>query len=142
MTHLSCFLLAISASVYVRNCDVTKYFTVFACKSCWVSAFWPFSIRARAVIARFLCTFNAINLCIISFSFAHILVIYSMCSSVTLLSVLNLTISVLQGYCAVITEYGIPSEFVRKSTASLQIKISAAQLNFSNRNVIYILEVE
>ena len=34
-----------------------------------------------------------------------------------------------------ITEYGIPSDFVRKSTASLQIKISTAQLNFSNRNV-------
>ena len=34
-----------------------------------------------------------------------------------------LTISVLQAYCAVITEYGIPSDFVRKSTASLQIKI-------------------
>ena len=68
-----------------------------------------------------------------------------MCSSVTLLSVLNLTISVisvLQAYCSEITEYGIPSEFVRKTTASLQIKISAAQLNFSNRNVMYILEVE
>ena len=44
----------------------------------------------------------------------------------------SLTISVLQSYCAVTTEYGIPSDFVRKSTASLQIKISAAQLNFSN----------
>ena len=49
---------------------------------------------------------------------------------------LSLTISVLQACCAVTTEYGIPSEFVRKSTASLQIKISTAQLNFSNRNVI------
>ena len=34
-----------------------------------------------------------------------------------------------------ITEYGIPSDFVRKLTASLQIKISTAQVNFSNRNV-------
>ena len=33
----------------------------------------------------------------------------------------------LQAYCAVITEYGIPSDFVRKSTALLQIKISIAQ---------------
>ena len=48
----------------------------------------------------------------------------------------TLTISVLQACCAVITEYDIPSDFVRKSTASLQIKISTAQLNFSNRNVI------
>ena len=47
-----------------------------------------------------------------------------------------LTISVLEAYCAVITEFGIPSDFVRKLVASLQIKISAAQLNFSNRNVI------
>ena len=47
-----------------------------------------------------------------------------------------LTISVLQAYSAVTTEYGIPSDCVRKSTASLQIKISAAQLNCSNRNVI------
>ena len=47
-----------------------------------------------------------------------------------------LTISVLQACCAVTTEYAIPSGFVRKSTASLQIKISTAQLNFSNRNVI------
>ena len=48
-----------------------------------------------------------------------------------------LTISVLQAYCAVTTEYGIPSDFVRKSTASLQIKISsAAQFNFLNRNVM------
>ena len=39
-------------------------------------------------------------------------------------------------YCAVITEYGIPSDFARKSTASLQIKISTDELNFSNRNVI------
>ena len=46
------------------------------------------------------------------------------------------TFSVLQAYCAVITEYGIPSDFVRKLTASLQIKISTGQLNFSNRNVI------
>ena len=45
------------------------------------------------------------------------------------------TISVLQACCAVTTEYGIPSNFVRKSTASLQIKISTAQRNFSNRNV-------
>ncbi len=49
---------------------------------------------------------------------------------------IDLTISVLQACCAVTTEYGIPSNFVRKSTASLQIKISTAQLNFSNRNVI------
>ena len=48
----------------------------------------------------------------------------------------SLTISVLQACCAVTTEYGIPSNFVRKSTASLQIKISTAKLNFSNRNVI------
>ena len=48
----------------------------------------------------------------------------------------RLTISVLQACCAVTTEYSIPSNFVRKSTASLQIKISTAQLNFSNRNVI------
>ena len=47
-----------------------------------------------------------------------------------------LTISVLQAYCAVTTQYGIPSDFVRKSTASLQIKISAAQLYFSYTNVI------
>ena len=47
-----------------------------------------------------------------------------------------LTISVLQACCAVTTEYGIPSNFIRKSTASLQIKISTAQLNFSNRNVM------
>ena len=44
----------------------------------------------------------------------------------------HLTISVLQACCAVTTEYGI----VRTSTASLQIKISTAQVNFSNRNVI------
>ena len=48
----------------------------------------------------------------------------------------SLTISVLQACCAVTTEYGIPSNFISKSTASLQIKISTAQLNFSNRNVI------
>ena len=47
-----------------------------------------------------------------------------------------LNIPVLQAYYAVITEYGISSDFVRKSTASLQIKITTAQLNFSNRNVI------
>ena len=47
-----------------------------------------------------------------------------------------LTISVLQACCAVTTEYGIPSNLIRKSTASLQIKISTAQLNFSNRNVM------
>ena len=46
-----------------------------------------------------------------------------------------LTISVLQADCAVITEYAIPSDFVRKSTVSLQIKISTPQLNFLNRNV-------
>ena len=48
----------------------------------------------------------------------------------------SLTISVLRACCAVTTEYGIPSNVVRKSTGSLQIKISTAQLNFSNRNVI------
>ena len=42
----------------------------------------------------------------------------------------KLTIPVLQACCAVTTEYGIPSNFVRKLTASLQIKISKAQLNF------------
>ena len=47
-----------------------------------------------------------------------------------------LTISVLQACCAVTTEYGIPGDFVKTSTASLQIKISTAQVNFSNRNVI------
>ena len=47
-----------------------------------------------------------------------------------------LTISVLQAYCAVITKYGVPSDFVRKSTASLQITFSRAQLHLSNRNVI------
>ena len=47
-----------------------------------------------------------------------------------------LTISVLQAYSDVITAYTIPSDSVRKSTVSLQIKISTAQLNFSNRNVI------
>ena len=51
-----------------------------------------------------------------------------------------LTISVLQAstpICSTLTtDYGIPSDFARKSTASLQIKISTAQLNFSNRNVI------
>ena len=47
-----------------------------------------------------------------------------------------LTISVLQACCAVTTEYGIPSNSIKKSTASLQIEISTAQLNFSNRNVI------
>ena len=47
-----------------------------------------------------------------------------------------LTISVLQACCAVTTEYGIPSNFIRKSIASLQIKISTAQLNFLNRNVM------
>ena len=41
-----------------------------------------------------------------------------------------------------ITEYAIPGDFVKTSTASLQNKISAAQLNFSNRNVIYILKVD
>ena len=34
--------------------------------------------------------------------------------------VLALTSSVLQAYCAVITEYGIPSDFVRKLTVLLQ----------------------
>ena len=43
-----------------------------------------------------------------------------------------LTISVLQACCAVTTEYDIPRDFVRKSTASLKIKISTAQVNFSN----------
>ena len=37
-----------------------------------------------------------------------------------------LTISVQQGCCVVTTEYGISSDLVRKSTASLKIKISAA----------------
>ena len=58
-----------------------------------------------------------------------------MIASIALVSS-GLTISVLQACCAVTTEYGIPSNFVRKSTASLQIKISIAQLNFSNRNEI------
>ena len=49
-------------------------------------------------------------------------------------TVVQLTISIPQAHCAVATESGIPSDFVRKSTASIQIKISAAQLNFSNRN--------
>ena len=48
----------------------------------------------------------------------------------------KLTISVLQAYSAVITAYAIPSDSVRKSTVPRQIKISTAQLNFSNRNVI------
>ena len=39
-----------------------------------------------------------------------------------------LTISVLQVCCAVTTEYGIPSDFVRKSTASLKIKISKSKI--------------
>ena len=42
----------------------------------------------------------------------------------------DLTISVLQACCAVTTEYGIPSDFVRKSTASLQIKIQQHNLIF------------
>ena len=41
---------------------------------------------------------------------------------------LKKTISVLQACCAVTTEYGIPSDFVRKPTASLKIKISTAQV--------------
>ena len=36
----------------------------------------------------------------------------------------------------VIIEYGIPSDSVRKLTALFQIKISTAQLNVSNWNVI------
>ena len=52
-----------------------------------------------------------------------------------------LTISVLRAYCAVTTEYGISSDFVRKSTASLQIKISTAQLNCSNKNVIILSRI-
>ena len=48
----------------------------------------------------------------------------------------ELTISVLQACCTVTTEYGIPGDFVKTSTASLQIKISTAQVNFSNRKVI------
>ena len=46
------------------------------------------------------------------------------------------TISVLQACCAVTAEYGIPGDFVKTSTASLQIKISTALVNFLNRNVI------
>ena len=38
-----------------------------------------------------------------------------------LLDIFNLTIPVLQACCAVTTEYGIASDFVRKSTASLKI---------------------
>ena len=48
----------------------------------------------------------------------------------------NLTISVLQHCYAVITEYSITIDFVRKSTASLRIKISTAQtraLDLSSR---------
>ena len=52
------------------------------------------------------------------------------------IDLLLLTISVLQACCAVTTEYGIPSGIVRKLTASLKIKISTAQVDFSNRNVI------
>ena len=49
-----------------------------------------------------------------------------------------LTISVVQLCCAGITEYGIPSDFVRKSTTVRQIKVSAAPPNLVNslRNVI------
>ena len=50
--------------------------------------------------------------------------------------VLNKSRQLVHAYCAVITEYGIPSDFVGKSMVSLQIKISTAQLNFSNRDVI------
>ena len=46
-----------------------------------------------------------------------------------------LTISVPQAYCAVTTEYGILINFIRKSTASLQIKISTAQLKGNNINL-------
>ena len=42
----------------------------------------------------------------------------------------NETVSVLKPCRAVTTEYGFPSDFVRKSTASLQIKISTTQHNF------------
>ena len=35
------------------------------------------------------------------------------------------------------TEYSIPGDIVRKSTASLQIKISTAQLNFLYWNLIF-----
>ena len=52
-----------------------------------------------------------------------------------MLEVFILTIPVLEACCALITKYGIPSDFVRKLTASLQIKFSTAQVNFSNRNV-------
>ena len=48
-----------------------------------------------------------------------------------------LTISVLQAYCAVITEYAIPSNFVKTWTASLQIKISAALQFFEWERNIY-----
>ena len=48
----------------------------------------------------------------------------------------NLTISVLKACCAVTTEYGIPGDCVKTSIASLQIKISTAQVNFSNGKVI------
>ena len=41
-----------------------------------------------------------------------------------------LTISVLQACCSMTTEHGIPGDFVRISTASLQIKITTAQVNF------------
>ena len=61
----------------------------------------------------------------------------SMLSVVWTAGTSRLTISVLQACCAVTTEYGITSDFVRKSTASLLIKFSTARLNFFlNRNVI------
>ena len=40
-----------------------------------------------------------------------------------------LTISVLKPHCVVTTEYGIPSDFVKKSSASLQIDFSSTGLD-------------
>ena len=64
-------------------------------------------------------------------AFHSLIYIYAYCKTTVIL-----TISVLQACCAMTTEYGIPSDFVRKLTASLQIKISTAHTNFSNTNVI------
>jgi len=53
-----------------------------------------------------------------------------------------LTISVQQPWAAVNAEHSGPSDAIWRSTASLQIKISAATMHFTNRNIKFIEKVK
>ena len=122
-----------------RRASMSAVFS-FCLESYYSKCWWSLFIVVTVSFKRYIAEQKSVKSEWQSFSYWHQLNFSgkhsAMLQLLTSFPLAILTISVLQAYGAVITEYAIPSDSVRKSTVPLQIKISTAPLNFLNRNVI------